>query len=106
MIDFILCIVITSAWTWGFNVLFEEGHLLEGVGKVVEKTIGTWYSKPLFLCPICMGSFHGTIAFCIFYLNDQINNVLLWPVFCVCLAGVNYILVKLTSNEITVINED
>lgn len=106
MIDFILCLIITSAWTWGFHVLFEEGHLLDGPGKVIERTIGTWYSKPLFLCPICMASVHGTIAFCIFYYNEQINNALLWPVFCICIAGINYLLVKLTSNEITVTSEE
>jgi hypothetical protein len=106
MIDFILAIIVTSTWTWGFHVLFEEGHLLEGVGKVIERTIGTWYSKPIFLCPICMASVHGTIAFWVMYFNDHLNNAYTWPAFCICLAGINYLLVKLTSNEITVIDED
>jgi hypothetical protein len=106
MIEFILAIGVTSAWTWGFHVLFEDGNLLEGVGKVIERTIGTWYSKPLFMCPICMASIHGTISFWILYFNYYLDKPLTWPIFCICIAGINYLLVKLTSKEITVIDED
>jgi len=48
-----------------------------------------FFLKPLFACPYCMGSFHGTIIYFTF-LPD--NGFFWWPVFCICLTGALFML--------------
>lgn len=90
MIDFILLLVLTSTWCFGFRALFQPDMILEKVGDWMwDKS--EFVSKPLFQCPPCMASIHGSIAFILF--NDFF--ILQWIAFCICLCGLNYLITKI-----------
>lgn len=87
MIDFISLLILNALFIWGINCLFNEGFILNGVGKLIERTIGTTASKPLFLCPPCMSSVYGVIGFWLYF-------GLSWLIipYVICLCGLNYII--------------
>lgn len=87
MIDFIGLLLIGSTWIWGVYAIFDEGNLLGGVRKVCEKTLGTWICKPLFGCPYCQASVHGS-AIGLFYFG---LSWLILP-YVICLCGLNFII--------------
>lgn len=101
MTDFLLYILIVSAWIWGFNVLFEENNIFEKAGDWMDENLPIWINKPTWQCPVCMASAHGLLWFFIglpLCFHDALPIRQLIP-FLICLCGVNYILVKLTSKE-------
>lgn len=108
MIEFIIYILITSAWIWGVNCLFSEGHLLEATGDVLWEALPEWICKPLFNCPACMSSVHGLIWFFVgipFCFNDTLPIGQLIP-FLICLCGLNFLLIKFTSKERIIIEDE
>jgi hypothetical protein len=90
MTDFITLIIISSMWIMGFHVLFRSGFLLSRAGDYMDTHWSLWINKPLWRCPPCMASVHGTLIF--FTLPEQ--GLLLWVFFIVCLAGFNYFLTQ------------
>lgn len=91
MVDFLILLILTFLWCYGVRTLFSEGFLLERVGDWAwEKS--EFISKPLFQCPPCQSSIHGTIAYFIFF-----DGFLLWIPFCICLCGLNYLALKLLT---------
>jgi len=113
MIDFILYLLLTSGWIWGFHALFQEGHILESVADWWFKDLSPdnhfidkareWLGKPLFACAACMSSIHGTISYFIFLYKDF--GIWLWPVFCIVLCGLNFVIIKLTTKERIIVDE-
>jgi len=91
-------LLLNSLFIWGIHTMFLENNLLDGLGKLIEKTIGTFWAKPLILCPGCMSSFWGTIGFFLFVPLE----VYYWPIYCISLCGLNVIINKLTSNVIEI----
>lgn len=49
-------------------------------------------AKPLFACPYCMASIHGTVIFFAFVLGHL--PLIMWIPFCICLCGLNYFLTQ------------
>ena len=95
--SFFTHILLTVFWIYGVNCVFAEGFIFERVGDWIADRVPQWVTKPLFDCPACMSSVHGTISFFIFN-----GDFMLWPVFCVCVCGVSYIILKfLKKNEHT-----
>lgn len=88
-------------WIQGVNCLFSEGHLLEKAGDWVDEHLPEWIYKPTIGCPMCMSSIHGTLWYLLMINRDWI----LWPAFCICLCGVNYVISKLTNKERKIVNE-
>ena len=86
MVDFILLLILTSLWIWGFHGFFQLSGLLDSIDTT---KMPNWLKKPMFSCPPCQSSFHGTFAFIMFHHN---LNILLWPIFVLCLCGLNYII--------------
>lgn len=119
MIDFILYILLTSGWIWGFHCLFQEGHVLEFVSDwwfqekdgydyspeltEVQLKVREYIAKPIFGCAACMSSLHGTISYFIFAYKDF--GLWLWLVFCMVLCGFNFIIIKLTTKERIIVDE-
>lgn len=116
MVDFILCVLLTSGWIWGFHALFQEGHILEFVSdwwfsedhdpqELTESQlkIRDYIAKPIFGCAACMASLHGTISYFIFAYKDF--GLWLWPVFCIVLCGFNFVIIKLTTKERIIVDE-
>jgi len=88
MIDFFIYLPIAVLWCWGINCLFSEGYIFEIIGRLLERFLGTWLCKPLFFCPPCMGSIHGTAIFFLFVDLRWTYSFL----FVVCLTGLNFII--------------
>lgn len=81
-------------WIWGVHCLLSEGFIFEGLGKVTERVMGSYWSKPLFTCPPCMSSIHGSIIYFLF-INFDFGFI---P-FAICLAGINFIIAEALHNE-------
>lgn len=113
MIDFILLLILTSLWIFGFRALFQEDMILERLGdKLWGEThkspsdlvplkkgwLPEWICKPLFQCPPCMSSIHGTYSFFLLFDHQHltlIDTIGLWVAFCICLCGLNYLITKI-----------
>lgn len=116
--DFVFYLFVTTTAIWGFHILFQDGHFLEGLAKwfVEGETEDRYYgpnkrramiAKPLFDCPICMSSLHGILWFFIglpLFFNDALSIRLLIP-FLLCLCGINTIISKLTTKERVIVDE-
>lgn len=108
MTIFLLSIIPASLFIYGFNILFQEGHLLEKQGEWITNKVGERWAKPLINCPICMSSIFGTL---IFFLGLPISfdihmPLKMWIPFVFCLCGFNTIVNKLTSKERVIIEEE
>ena len=87
-----ILLVLTSLWTLGVTSLFQEGMILERLGQLMDETLPAWMNKPFWRCPPCMASIHGSISYLTFLSGDY--GLLCWPVFVICLAGLNYVIVN------------
>lgn len=94
--NFFAILIGASFWCFGFHIILKN-FLLHALGVDIDK-IGVWKGfkkwqqnimKPLFACPYCMASVHGTAIF--FMMLFGIFGLWYWPAFCVCLCGLNYI---------------
>lgn len=89
-------------WIAGVWTLFKPGMIFGNLGDWIEwaaKIVlgddrGESFVKPLFRCPACMASVHGTT---IWFLSN--GSWQWWFPFCVCLCGANYLLFSNLSDE-------
>lgn len=95
MTDFILLLLFGAFWTWGVSCLFQEGYILEKPGNYLWGNWPKWICKPLFACPPCMSSVHGSvIAIC--YFDWHLYYIL--P-YMICLCGINFIIKSILYPE-------
>ena len=90
--NLILIFLGSSFWCFGVHIVVKN-LLLELDIDINDKWdyLPRWTKiviKPLFACPYCAASFHGTIVYFAF-LN---TGLIYWPIFCICLCGFNYLL--------------
>jgi len=90
MVDFILLLILTSLWIWGFHGFFQLNDFF--TGKYSRFELPIFIRKPLFDCPPCMSSIHGTISYFLFTDYPSYHAITLWIAFCFCLCGLNYII--------------
>lgn len=81
---YLLVLVLTAAWIWGFHYTFKSGEIFGKIGDLGRKHLHQDLISPLYDCPFCMSSVHGTIFY---YLFLQSYGWLLWIVFCFGLCG-------------------
>lgn len=93
--EFVLQVLIISMWCWGFYNAFQDGEIFGGIGKILRKTLPSYVQDPLFACPICQASAHGTIWYLI--LNEW--SFLPWILFIVSVSGLNYCLAKMQYDD-------
>lgn len=95
-IHFLLWLVIASAWCVGSHTLAVKLLIEEAFATTSEQF---WDSlsrkqklihKPLWACPACMASVHGTVMYFAYTAPHTGYNLILWITFCVCLCGLNY----------------
>jgi hypothetical protein len=67
--------------------LFGNGMILGWLGNIWEKRLPDAINMPLWSCPPCMASVHGTWVW--FYLG---GDVAMWVPFCLALCGCNKLL--------------
>lgn len=107
MTTFLLSILPVSLGIWCIHILFQEGHLFEKQGDWMDENLPEFINKPTWACPICQSSFWGLIGF---HALDYLFGVhlpykLLVPyIFCLC--GLQTILVKITTKERIIIEDE
>lgn len=82
--EFILTSVACCAWQWGFNYTFLTGEIFGPIGDWGRRNLNANVIKPIYDCPYCMSSIHGT-AFFIVFLSGY--PWWMWPVFCFSVCG-------------------
>jgi hypothetical protein len=75
---------VTLCWIWGFNYTFKSGEIFGKIGDWGRKNLNENIISPLYDCPFCMSSVHGTIFYFLFL---QPYGWFLWVVFCFALCG-------------------
>ena len=89
-------IPISSAWIFGVKCLFSPGYILESLAIRMEEDCPRGLNKPLFLCPPCMASIHGSFIYLTILSHDY--GLILWIPFVVCLAGFNYFIIQFVQS--------
>lgn len=86
--------LISCFWCIGFMVVIKK-LILQEVWNIdidaVWDDIPRWGKlilKPLFACPACMASIHGTVIYFTFLF--PLIGFWFWLPFCVCLCGLNF----------------
>lgn len=83
---FLMVMAVTVFWQWGFSYCFRSDEVFGWAGDWMRKNWKEWVNKPLFDCPYCLSSIHGSIFFWMF-LNEY--PLIMWPIFIVGLTGVS-----------------
>jgi hypothetical protein len=99
MIVFIALLFLACLWIWGLRCVFSEGYILERAGLWYESRVPEWLYKPTLGCAACMSSVHGSLWYWtwgIVLLPDYgiWIRLFVWGCFCVCLCGLNFILLE------------
>jgi hypothetical protein len=107
MTTFLTSLLPASLFIFAVHILFQEGHLFEGAGKKITQALGERWSSPLINCPICMASVWGSLWFFLglWFTFEVTFHVKLWIPYIMCLCGLNYLLNKLISKEVTIKSE-
>lgn len=107
MIQFLISLIPTSLFIYGFHIIFQDGHVFEKQGEWITNKIGEKWSKPLINCSICMASFWGTWGYFVGLPNLFGTEIYLklWIPYVFCIAGLNLIINKLTSKERVITEE-
>jgi hypothetical protein len=107
-------LILSSVWCFGFHAVVKKLILREifdydldeawSRGYIQELPSGggipAWVKsilKPIFACPTCMASVHGTAIFFAFVLGYL--PLIMWPVWCICLCGLNFIIQNIIYPE-------
>jgi hypothetical protein len=81
---YILVLLVTAAWIWGWTYTFRSGEIFGRIGDWGRKHLPQDLISPLYDCPMCCSSVHGTIFYFLFL---QHYGWFLWVVFCFGLCG-------------------
>jgi hypothetical protein len=100
MITFVILLILAVTWIWGVRCVFSEGYVFERAGLWWESKVPAWIYKPTIGCSACMASVHGSLWFWTWgkvFLPDVgvIMALIIWAMFCICLCGINYILLEI-----------
>lgn len=87
MVEFIQLIFLTSLWIWGVHAFFQLTGLAEKLNWIPARI-----RKPIWDCPPCCSSVHGTVSYFIFTNYPDQHIIPLWVAFCFILCGLNYII--------------
>ena len=93
-ISFFAALFLGSLWCFGVYAVFDNNHLLGHAGNWIEKHTSENFIRPLFGCPPCMASAHGTIiGLCLFGFSLTIIP------YVVMLCGLNFIIKNLIFKD-------
>jgi len=88
IIDLLLMVSLGTLWIWGIKCLFSEYMVLGTMAVRLRNLLPVYITKPLFDCPPCMASFHGTLI----YIMYRSHSVQEWILYCILLCGCNFII--------------
>jgi hypothetical protein len=97
MTDFLIYLLIAGLWIFGIFAAFDSKHIFGRINALLNNALISrgkdhklkdrrWILRPLFMCNICMSSFHGSILGFIFF-GFSLKIIL----FVGCLAGMMYV---------------
>ncbi len=90
-------IIITGLSLYALGLMQAEGMLLHGVRVWLDKKrIPSFLRKPLYKCPPCMASIWGSVVWGFFSISFFTPG---WPLFCLSVCSVSYILIYLFPYE-------
>jgi quinol-cytochrome oxidoreductase complex cytochrome b subunit len=91
-------ILLTALVIWGIHCVLSPRFVFHFIGEWIKRTVGEYWSKPIYSCPACMSSLYGVAACVIARVN-----FLHAPFFILALCGLNFILIEFLypSNEDT-----
>lgn len=94
MTDFTHQLFFASLWCFGIYAVFNNDHLLGPVADWLENVTSVTFCRPLFGCPPCMASVHGSYLGLILFGFS-------WTIlpFIICLCGLNFIIKTLIFKE-------
>lgn len=105
--------ILTAVYQIGFSALFDEHMLFERIGKFLtpiedglhrKKGLPMWINKPIWYCPPCMSSIHGTAIYLLLGTALGLPWEFVIP-FDVLVVGIVTVLFGLMpKDEISVIN--
>lgn len=97
MIEFLITSLIASFVILGANELLShetktlskvydrnQSGLLGFISYFGDKILPYYLTKPLWSCCVCMSSVWGSA---IYYIHYGTENLIMWPVFVLCTAG-------------------
>jgi hypothetical protein len=82
---FLQVLAVAVFWVWGFNYAFKPGEILGKPGDWMRDHWPKALTTPLFDCPYCMSSIHGTGFYFVFLLEYPLY---FWPILVVSITGV------------------
>lgn len=85
-------LIFGSFWCYGIWTLFRNDMILEKAGVWLDENLPNYLNKPLWKCPICLASVHGTAIYALFLM--PLYGIWLWIPFCVCLCGFNHFVMQ------------
>lgn len=92
--NLLLCLVLNELLIIGIWNLAEEDMLLEDVAKWMDDHSPKWINKPLFDCPMCMASYHGSWFWVLSQgLPATLNDFLWMAVYILALSGLGKLVV-------------
>jgi len=89
-LEFLKVLLVALCWVWGVNYTFKTGEIFGKIGDWGRDKLPDWLITPLYDCPLCMASFHGSAFYWVFLQQ----GVLLWVVFCFAICGASAIVDK------------
>lgn len=93
MTDYLIWIILTSVWCYGFHNAFEPDMILSKAGDYLRSKVSENLLKAFISCPMCMPSVHGTFIYLHACQGDySVTGCLM---FIVCASGINYVLYNL-----------
>ena len=90
-------IFILSFLTFAIHATLQEGMIFEKLGIWLENTFGEYWSKPMGMCPVCSGFWHGLILYWV--LPYWEHNILDSVVIAVSVIGLNWIFTKIFPDK-------
>lgn len=93
MSDYLIWIILTSAWCFGFHNAFQSDMIFGKLGDYLRSKFSEKLLKPFIGCPLCMPSIHGTFIYLHACQGDY--SVTGWLMFIVCASGINYVIYNL-----------
>lgn len=88
---YLMIMGVALAFIHGFAYCFHSDEIFGVPGDWMRKNFPEWINKPLFNCPMCMSSLHGTAFFILFLWGYPVH---LWLIFIVCLTGLSALIGK------------
>lgn len=100
--SFWLILAFGILWIAGVWTAFKPGMILGPLADRIEWVLKKWFTKeqsdyickPLFTCPPCCASLHGTYVWFI-----AGGDWMMWLPYCICLCGANSFLFIVFQDE-------